>query len=89
MRAFPRSYGDISMLTLSPTLMRMKCLRIFPEIWAKTSWPLGSATRNIVPGRTWVTEPTSSIGSSFSNRNQSSSNLPVEWAGSFYLSRVR
>src|SRR5947208_45113 len=48
--------------------MRMKCLRILPEMWARTSWPLGRATRNMVPGNTWVTEPISSIGSSFARR---------------------
>jgi len=68
MRALPRSYGDISTFTLSPTLMRMKFLRILPEMWASTSWPFGRATRNIVPGKTWVTEPVSSIGSSFATR---------------------
>jgi hypothetical protein len=68
MRALPRSYGDISTFTRSPTLMRMKFLRILPEIWASTSWPLGSATRNIVPGKTCVTEPVNSIGSSFAKR---------------------
>ena len=52
-------------MTLSPTLMRMKFLRILPEICASTSWPLGRATRNIVPGSTCVTEPVNSIGSSF------------------------
>ncbi len=51
-------------MTWSPTLIRMKFLRIFPEIWASTSWPFGKATRNIVPGRTCVTAPLSSIGSS-------------------------
>jgi hypothetical protein len=30
-----RSYGDISTVTLSPGRMRMKCMRIFPEIWAR------------------------------------------------------
>src|SRR5208282_6078374 len=44
--------------------MRMKFLRIFPEIWASTSWPFGRATRNIVPGSTCVTVPVNSIGSS-------------------------
>jgi hypothetical protein len=63
-RAWFKSEGDISTLTLSPTLMRMKFLRILPEICASTSWPLGSATRNIVPGSTWVTFPLNSIGSS-------------------------
>lgn len=48
--------------------MRMKFLRILPEMWARTSWPLGNATRNIVPGRTCVTVPLNSIGSSFATR---------------------
>ena len=43
----------------------MKFFRILPEMWASTSWPLGRATRNIVPGSTCVTVPMSSIGSSF------------------------
>lgn len=64
MRALARSYGDISTFTLSPTLMRMKFLRILPEMWARTSWPFGNATRNIVPGKTCVTVPVNSIGSS-------------------------
>src|ERR1700677_2241952 len=64
MRALPKSYGDISTLTLSPTLMRMKFLRILPEMCARTSCPLGSATRNMVPGNTCVTVPSNSIGSS-------------------------
>lgn len=51
-RALFKSYGDIWMLTLSPTLIRMKFLRIFPEICARTSCLLGNATRNIVPGST-------------------------------------
>ena len=67
-RALPRSYGDISTLTLSPTLIRMKFLRIFPEMCASTSCPFGSDTRNIVPGSTCVTVPVSSIGSSFGTR---------------------
>lgn len=43
----------------------MKCLRILPEMCARTSCPSGKATRNMVPGKTCVTDPTSSIGSSF------------------------
>ena len=60
----PEFVGDIWTFTRSPTLMRMKFLRILPEMWASTSWPLGSATRNMVPGKTWVTVPVNSIGSS-------------------------
>src|ERR1700757_4524975 len=64
-RAFVRSYGESSTETLSPGTMRMKCLRILPEICARTlRWP-GRSTRNIVPGRTWVTVPSVMICSSF------------------------
>lgn len=44
-------------LTVSPTLIRMKFFRILPEMWARTWWPFGSRTRNIVPGKTWLTVP--------------------------------
>ena len=44
--------------------MRIQFLRILPEMCARTSCPLDSATLNIVPGKTWVTEPVNSIGSS-------------------------
>src|ERR1700686_1548662 len=48
--------------------MRMKCLRILPEIWARTlRWP-GRSTRNIVPGNTSVTVPSVTICSSFGIR---------------------
>src|SRR6266568_538404 len=64
-RAFVRSYGDSSTETLSPGTMRMKCLRILPEICASTlRWP-GKSTRNIVPGNTCVTVPSVTICSSF------------------------
>jgi hypothetical protein len=39
-------------------------LRILPEMCATTSWPFGSATRNMVPGSTCFTFPINSIGSS-------------------------
>jgi len=43
----------------------MKCLRILPEICARTlRWP-GRSTRNIVPGKTCVTVPSVMICSSF------------------------
>jgi len=64
-RAFVRSYGESSTETLSPGTIRMKCLRIFPEICARTlRWP-GRSTRNIVPGNTCVTVPSVMICSSF------------------------
>src|SRR5213592_5206985 len=64
-RAFVRSYGESSTETLSPGTIRMKCLRILPEICARTlRWP-GRSTRNIVPGKTCVTVPSVMICSSF------------------------
>ena len=64
-RAFVRSYGESSTETLSPGTIRMKCLRILPEICARTlRWP-GRSTRNIVPGKTYVTVPSVMICSSF------------------------
>jgi len=64
-RAFVRSYGESSTETLSPGTMRIKCLRILPEICARTlRWP-GRSTRNIVPGKTCVTVPSVMICSSF------------------------
>src|SRR5436190_2864830 len=44
--------------------MRMKCLRIFPEICARTVRSPGNCTRNMVPGSTWVTVPSVTICSS-------------------------
>src|SRR3954470_4130370 len=61
MRALSRSYGLISIFTLSPAAILMKCLRSLPEICASTMWPLSSCTRNIVPGRTVVILPSTSI----------------------------
>src|SRR5205814_4550969 len=65
MRAFVKSYGESSTETLSSGTIRMKCLRILPEICASTlRWPERS-TRNIVPGNTSVTVPSVTICSSF------------------------
>src|SRR5947208_2507227 len=64
-RAFVRSYGESSTETLSPGTIRMKCLRILPEICARTLRSPGRSTRNIVPGKTWVTVPSVMICSSF------------------------
>src|SRR3954471_17101245 len=41
----------------------MKRLRIRPEIWARTTCLLGSSTRNMVPARTDLIVPSSSIAS--------------------------
>src|ERR1700674_1438843 len=55
------SYGDICSFTRSPVVRRIKRLRIFPEICARTRWSLASWTRNIVPARTEIIFPSSSI----------------------------
>src|SRR5690625_3075756 len=44
--------------------MRMKCIRIFPEMWQSTLCPLSSSTRNIALGNGSVTRPSISIISS-------------------------
>ena len=49
----------------------MKCMRIFPEMCARTLWPLSSWTRNIAFGRGSITVPSTSIASSFGNENLS------------------
>src|SRR5437867_13229697 len=67
-RAFVRSYGESSTETLSPGTMRMKCLRILPEICARTLGEPGRSTRNIVPGNTCVTVPSVTIWASFGMR---------------------
>src|SRR5207248_7217530 len=64
-RAFVKSYGDSSTDTLSPGTIRMKCLRILPEICARTLRCPGRSTRNMVPGNTCVTVASVTICSSF------------------------
>src|ERR1700731_3060630 len=61
MRALVTSYGDISIFTRSPTVKRINRFLIFPEIWASTRCSLVSSTRNIVPGRTAVIFPSTTI----------------------------
>src|SRR4051812_38693056 len=61
MRAFSRSYGLISIFTMSPAAILMKFLRSLPEICASTTCPFESCTLNIVPGRTATTRPSTSI----------------------------
>jgi len=61
MRALSMSYGDIWSFTRSPLVRRMKRLRIFPEMCASTVCSFGSCTRNMVPARTEVILPSTSI----------------------------
>src|SRR5215217_687292 len=51
--------------------MRMKCMRILPEMCASTLWPLSSTTRNIALGRGSITVPSTSMESSFGNQHPS------------------
>src|SRR5690606_16426430 len=44
--------------------MRIKCMRILPEIWQSTLWPLSSSTRNIALGNGSMTVPSISMTSS-------------------------
>ena len=41
----------------------MKFIRILPEARARTSWPLGSSTLNVVLGKASLTRPSTSIAS--------------------------
>jgi hypothetical protein len=54
-----------------------------PEIWARTSCPLGKATRNIVPGSTCVTDPVNSIGSSLATAKSRHTRVPFRAASTF------
>src|SRR6516165_503683 len=69
MRLFLRSYGDSERVTVSPGRMRMKCLRILPEMWATTSCPLSRRTRKCVLASAAVTLPWTSIASSLAMRD--------------------
>ena len=42
----------------------MRCIRIFPELWASTLWPFSSSTRNMAFGSGSTTVPSSTIASS-------------------------
>src|SRR3989449_10380379 len=42
----------------------MRCIRILPETWARTLWPLSISTRNIALGSGSTTLPSTSIASS-------------------------
>ena len=43
----------------------MKCIRILPETWARTLWPVGSSTRNVALGSVSATVPSTSIACFF------------------------
>src|SRR5437870_13666228 len=42
----------------------MRCIRILPDTWARTLWPLSISTRNIALGSGSITLPSTSIASS-------------------------
>src|SRR5213593_3261852 len=69
MRPRERSYGDISTLTRSPTRMRMRCLRILPEIAANTTCELlSSRTLKNALGCLSIIVPSAGTRSSFANQ---------------------
>src|ERR1700722_17924817 len=65
MRPRVMSYGVISTWTLSPGRMRMRCMRIFPELCARTVYPFSNSTRNMALGRGSTTVPSTVNASSF------------------------
>src|SRR6266436_2360460 len=66
-----KSYGDNSTKTRSPGRIRIKCLRILPEMCASTwCWLSSSSTRNIAFGSVSRTLAMTSIASSFAIQTQ-------------------
>src|ERR1700691_5343773 len=65
MRPRVMSYGVISTWTLSPGRIRMRCMRIFPELCARTVYPFSNSTRNMALGRGSTTVPSTVNASSF------------------------
>ncbi len=63
-RPLERSYGESSTFTLSPGIIRIKCMRILPAKCAKTIWPLSSLTLNWALGNASSITPSTSIESS-------------------------
>ncbi len=59
------SYGVISTWTLSPGKIRIRCIRIFPELCASTVYPFSNSTRNIAFGNGSTTVPSTVNASSF------------------------
>src|SRR5712671_3474034 len=64
MRPRVRSYGESSTATLSPAKMRIKFLRIFPEMCASTWCLFSSSTRNMALGNGSMTVAITSMASS-------------------------
>ena len=60
-----RSYGESSIVTLSPGRIRMKFIRSLPLIWASTTCLFSSYTLNIALGSFSRTVPSTSITSAF------------------------
>src|SRR2546425_2191518 len=67
MRPRDRSYGESSTVTLSPGRILMKCIRILPEMCARTTCLFSSSTRNIAFGSGSMTVPSTWMPSSFAN----------------------
>src|ERR1700683_1679131 len=65
MRPRVMSYGVISTWTLSPGRMRIRCIRIFPELCARTVYPFSNSTRNMALGKGSTTVPSTVNASSF------------------------
>src|SRR6185437_12703330 len=68
MRPLVRSYGVISIMTLSPVNTRMRFLRILPAVWAMISWPFCRSTRKVALGKSSLTVPSNSSNSSLAIR---------------------
>lgn len=62
---FVRSYGDISIVTLSPGRMRIKFILSFPLICARIWCPFSNSTWNMAFGNFSTTFPSTSITSAF------------------------
>ena len=64
-RPFVRSYGDISIVTLSPGSIRILFILSFPLMWAIMMWSFCNVTLKVVLGNTSTTVPSTSIISDF------------------------
>src|SRR5579875_3822339 len=76
MRPRVGSYGASSTLTRSPGRIRMKWIRILPEMWARTLWPDASSTRNMALGSTSTTVPSTSMTSFLAIRYSPAASIP-------------
>ena len=62
-RPLDRSYGESSTNTRSPGKIRMKCIRIFPDTYARTLCPFASSTENDALGNDSLIVPSTSMTS--------------------------